>query len=217
MSFQRKDIGDARLLSNNSGKSDGRNANGTHCTIATSVFERLTPFLGSRTGFRTDAAISNSRGGVGRDLQRWEPDTKVVDAGLTLERSSDGSWDQFKVNERLFGLTTDYDESIYTTTIDKSHPNYQQRMAAADKKAREIERSVATTSHVAEERIMDFVGGDDERNEEDKYVADESSLRPHSNIMTDIAECEGMTRPLSKAGRTSIRPLRDVLLQVIQR
>lgn len=114
---------------------------------------------------------------MGRDLQRWEPDTKDTDGSLTLEKSSSGPWNQFEVNERLFGIRTDYDESIYTTTIDKAHPNYNQRVAIADKKAREIERSVATTSHVAEERIMDFVGGDDERNEEDKYVAQE--LREH--------------------------------------
>lgn len=44
-------------------------------------------------------------------------------------------------------------------------------MAAAERKAREIERSVASTSHVAEERVMDFVGGEDQRDEEDKYEA----------------------------------------------
>lgn len=126
---------------------------------------------GSRTGFRTDAAISNTRGGIGRDLQRWEPDTKD-DGSLTLEKSAGqtGQWDQFATNERLFGIKSDYDENIYTTEIDKAHPNFQQRVALADRKAKEIERSVATTSHVAEERVMDFAGGDDERNEEDKYV-----------------------------------------------
>jgi hypothetical protein len=66
-------------------------------------------------------------------------------------------------------LKTDYDENIYTTAIDKSHPQYKERLAAADRKAREIERSVPTTAHVAEERVMDFVGGDDQRDEEDKY------------------------------------------------
>lgn len=44
-------------------------------------------------------------------------------------------------------------------------------MAAADRKAREIERTLPTTAHVAEERVMDFVsGGGDDRggDEEDK-------------------------------------------------
>lgn len=86
-------------------------------------------------------------------------------------KSSGGGWDQFAENNRLFGLTTDYDESIYTTTIDKSHPQYKQRLAEAERKAREIERSTATNSHVAEERVMDNVGGDDKGgDEEDKYV-----------------------------------------------
>jgi len=42
-------------------------------------------------------------------------------------------------------------------------------MLAADKTAREIEQSAAPTAHVAEERIMDFVGGDSKEDEEDKY------------------------------------------------
>ena len=42
-------------------------------------------------------------------------------------------------------------------------------MIAAEKKAREIERSAAATAHVAEERVMDHVGGsNDKADEEDK-------------------------------------------------
>jgi PAB1-binding protein PBP1 len=41
-------------------------------------------------------------------------------------------------------------------------------MAAAEKIAREIEHTVPTNSHVAEERITDNVGGDDDVDEEDK-------------------------------------------------
>ncbi|OIW27665.1 hypothetical protein CONLIGDRAFT_443819 [Coniochaeta ligniaria NRRL 30616] len=138
---------------------------------------------------------------MGRDLQRWEPDTKDVDGSLTLEKSS-GGWDQFAANERLFGLTTDYDESIYTTAIDKDHPNYHQRIAAAEKKAREIEKSVATTSHVAEERIMDFAGGDDERNEEDKY----SGVRRHGSSPLQSRENK-YTPPARRAptGHTTVK------------
>lgn len=106
-------------------------------------------------------------------MKAWVPDASFEVDG-SLEKSSGGgggggAWDQFAENERLFGLKTDYDENIYTTSIDKSHPQYKERLAAAERKAREIERSVAATSHVAEERVMDFVGGDDQRDEEDKY------------------------------------------------
>lgn len=79
------------------------------------------------------------------------------------------AWDQFAENKRLFNITTDYDENIYTTTIDKNHPQYKQRLAEADRKAREIERSVATNSHVAEERVTDNLTGDNNGlDEEDK-------------------------------------------------
>lgn len=78
-------------------------------------------------------------------------------------------WDQFAENERLFGMKTDYDENIYTTAIDRNHPQYKQRVAEADKKAREIERSVANNSHVAEERIVDNVAAEENGlDEEDK-------------------------------------------------
>ena len=133
---------------------------------------------GNRSSFRTDrdTANANRRFGGERELQRWQPDASdAVDGSLegglqNSKQSHGGAWDQFAENERLFGLRTDYDEAIYTTSIDKNHPQYKQRVAAAERKAREIERSAAATSHVAEERVMDFVGGDDNADEEDKYV-----------------------------------------------
>ncbi|KAL2024312.1 hypothetical protein VTK56DRAFT_8794 [Thermocarpiscus australiensis] len=151
MTFQRKEIADARVVSGNTTKNDGRAPNG------------------NRSSFRTDAAISNSRLAGERPLKAWVPDTGYEVDGSLEKSGSTGTWDQFAENERLFGLKTDYDENFYTTVIDKSHPQYKERMAAAEKKAREIERSVPTTAHVAEERVMDFVGGDDQRDEEDKY------------------------------------------------
>ena len=86
-----------------------------------------------------------------------------------MKTSNGATWDQFAENERRFGLTTDYDENIYTTAIDKSHPQYKQRLVEAEKKAREIERSTATNSHIAEERITDNINkGDAGGDEEDK-------------------------------------------------
>lgn len=67
---------------------------------------------------------------------------------------SDGgqSWDQFEVNSRLYGVQSDYDESFYTTTIDKTNPRYKQLEAEAERIAREIEGSSVMNAHVAEER-----------------------------------------------------------------
>jgi PAB1-binding protein PBP1 len=128
-------------------------------------------YSGNSSGFRTDSAISGSRGQGERVLQRWVPD-KPEETDGSLEsagRGRVGPWDQFAENERRFGLKTDYDENIYTTTIDKSHPLYRQRVAEADKKAREIERSQAMNSHVAEERIADHTGPNENGlDEEDK-------------------------------------------------
>ncbi|KAF4984634.1 hypothetical protein FZEAL_210 [Fusarium zealandicum] len=126
---------------------------------------------GNRASFRTDSAISNNRFGNERVLQPWQPDASDATNG-SLEQSNNSqkkTWDQFAENEKLFGLKTDYDENIYTTAINKSHPQYRERMAAAERKAREIERSAPTTAHVAEERVMDYVGGEDGGDEEDKY------------------------------------------------
>ncbi|KAL2264372.1 hypothetical protein VTK26DRAFT_5798 [Humicola hyalothermophila] len=151
MTFQRKDIAEARVVPGSTSKNEPRAPNG------------------NRSSFRTDAAISNSRLGTERTLKAWVPDAGYEVDGSLEKTTSSGPWDQFAENERLFGLKTDYDENIYTTAIDKNHPQYKERLAAAEKKAREIERSVPTTAHVAEERVMDFAGGDDQGTEEDKY------------------------------------------------
>jgi PAB1-binding protein PBP1 len=98
------------------------------------------------------------------------PDTSA-DHGQSLnldDSKAGGGWDQFAANEQRFGVKTDYDENIYTTTIDKSHPKYKERMAHAEKVAREIERTAPTTSHVAEERVMDFVGSRDQGGDEEE-------------------------------------------------
>ncbi|KAE8452872.1 hypothetical protein EG329_013144 [Mollisiaceae sp. DMI_Dod_QoI] len=127
---------------------------------------------GNASSFRTDGAISGSRNQGERTLQRWVPDAPAdIDNSLESSRSkSNVPWDQFAENEKLFGVKTDYDETIYTTPIDKSHPQYKQRLAEADKKAREIERSVATNSHIAEERIRDNLAAEENGlDEEDKY------------------------------------------------
>ena len=145
-------------------------------------------------------------------LQRWVPDSNDGIDGSLEKSTNKGAWDQFAENERLFGLKTDYDENIYTTAINKNHPQYRERIAAADKKAREIERSAASTAHVAEERVMDYVAGNDKpgENEEDKSALFASSsarcilLTP----MLDIAVSDDKTFPLSVGfGKISTRHL----------
>lgn len=128
----------------------------------------LINFVGSAVGFRTDADISGNLAVRERQLQRWAPSAEN-DVDLSLEASApSGEWDQFKANEKLFGLKTDYDENIYTTTIDRSNPSYREREARAQRIAREIESSSTNSAHIREERgMIDEDGG---LNEEDKQV-----------------------------------------------
>ncbi|GAP83677.1 hypothetical protein SAMD00023353_0500690 [Rosellinia necatrix] len=152
MSYQKRDMPDSRSTGGNGGKGTNK-ANG------------------SSSGFRTDAAISSSRPNRERMLQPWVAPSGSEGLDMTLEKSTGGRpWDQFAVNERQFGIKTTYDENIYTTAIDKSHPQYKERLAKADKAAKEIESSATTTAHHAEERQMNFVGGDNAGDdEEEKY------------------------------------------------
>ncbi|KAI9802405.1 MAG: hypothetical protein M1825_002787 [Sarcosagium campestre] len=123
---------------------------------------------GTASGFRTDADISGNLALRERTLQRWQPSGET-DVDLSLEGNS-GKWDQFEINNRLFGVKSDYDENFYTTVIDRSAPDYGQREAAAARLAREIESGATSNAHLAEERGQS-VGDDSGANEEDKYSA----------------------------------------------
>ncbi|CAD6589729.1 MAG: hypothetical protein ASARMPRED_004182 [Alectoria sarmentosa] len=122
---------------------------------------------GSTAGFRTDTDISGNLAFRERQLQRWTS-TADTDVDLSLEGSgSGGTWDQFKANEQLFGLKSDYDENIYTTRIDRSNPSYREREAAAIRLAQDIEERSTSNAHIREERgMVDEDGGLDE---EEKY------------------------------------------------
>lgn len=128
----------------------------------------------------TDAQISAKSRHRERELQRWDagPDTAV---DLSLEASGSGdTWDQFAANERMYGVSSSYDEDIYTTSIDRNNPEYKRQAAKAERIAREIENSAPANAHVAEERRRDAHRGDDAADEEEKYsgVARENSALP---------------------------------------
>ena len=103
-----------------------------------------------------------------RELQRWDggADTSI---DLSLDDSGATGWDQFAANEAMYGVSTDYDENIYTTQIDQSDPRYAQLEAKAARLAREIEGSAPADAHVAEERRQNATRGADGLDEEEKY------------------------------------------------
>ena len=138
----------------------------------------LTRSVGTPVGsaFRTDADIAAHHLVRERPLQRWKPSPDIDLTEGALDDSdptrpgpsrSNRGWDQFEANERLYGVRTDYDENFYTTSIDRSDPLYQQRSAAAEKVAREIEAGNALNAHVAEERGL-LHAHDRETNDEDR-------------------------------------------------
>ena len=113
--------------------------------------------------FRTDIDISGNLSQKERNLQRWEaPTGNFADGALESGNDPSGTWDQFKANERLFGLKTDYDENIYTTTINRDDPQYLTKEREAARLAREIESSTSNNTHVREERGVDDSGLDEE-------------------------------------------------------
>eukprot|EP00842_Homolaphlyctis_polyrhiza_P000578 jgi/Hompol1/1520/HPOL_003444-RA len=92
--------------------------------------------------FKTDTAISGASGlSRERPLKKWTfgDDEAAVLPGLE-DMGKKGRWDQFATNERLFGVTSDYEEHLYTTVVDKSAPDFKAKEAAAARLAAEIER-----------------------------------------------------------------------------
>ena len=115
-------------------------------------------------GFRTDTEITRGNGQKReRELQAWQPDlpSDVPLNGVTpvplnvpttnnnlaaFQRGDDvtfgpnagGTWDQFAANERLFGVTTQFDEDLYTTKLDRTAKDFKERERRAEKIAQEI-------------------------------------------------------------------------------
>lgn len=149
--------------------------------------------------FRTDADISSKgKGGRERTLQAWQAGTEGTtppsgqfgdDVTFGPAAAGSNSWDQFAVNEKLFGVKTNFDENVYTTKLDRSGADFKEREREAQKLANEIigvSSSSSTTtarlvsnlfspkgatnnSHVAEERNMNV--DDSGVNEEDKCIS----------------------------------------------
>lgn len=108
----------------------------------------------------TDTQISGNQRFRERQLERWQA---PADSSLILGNTeTSGQWDQFKVNQEKFGVKSDYDESHYTTVIDRKNPLYAIREQEAARIAAEIERD-ARSSTFTDQRVSN----DDGSNEED--------------------------------------------------
>jgi hypothetical protein len=98
--------------------------------------------------FKTDVEITG-KGSTPREreLQAWVPDGPspapqpqgAGDDTTFGPGAKDGaSWDQFATNQQLFGVTTSYDENIYTTKLDRTGPDFKERERKAQQLADEI-------------------------------------------------------------------------------
>lgn len=103
-----------------------------------------------------------------------EGDLPSPSLATTLDEQTFGSlatsthkWDQFQVNESKFGVKTTFDETEYTTKIDRSTPDYEKREREARRLASEIESSSSDNLHLQEERNHRVQS--DNRDEEDRY------------------------------------------------
>jgi len=121
---------------------------------------------GALGGF-TDTQISGSnvKHGEARELTKWEGGD---DTTMTLDAPGT-EWDQFATNEKKFGVTTTYNEAMYTTDLNKATLTPAQ-IAHAEKMAREIEGddSMADNIHVREDRGQE-TEKDHAMDEEDRH------------------------------------------------
>eukprot|EP00529_Nitzschia_sp_RCC80_P004273 CAMPEP_0113482632 /NCGR_PEP_ID=MMETSP0014_2-20120614/23021_1 /TAXON_ID=2857 /ORGANISM="Nitzschia sp." /LENGTH=933 /DNA_ID=CAMNT_0000376159 /DNA_START=624 /DNA_END=3425 /DNA_ORIENTATION=- /assembly_acc=CAM_ASM_000159 len=110
-----------------------------------------------------------------------------------------GQWDQFKANEELFNVNSSFDENIYTTQLDTSQID-KRKIAAAERIAREIERTATTNIHLKEERgqkiELDF-------DEEDLYsgVLTEEMKQRHEAAKEAAAAPGDSSKPSSSGAK----------------
>ena len=91
------------------------------------------------SGLQTDTDISSSTSTPHRELKPWQPDSEASrDADTFALNGPAKPWDQFETNSRLFGATTNYDEELYTTKLDRSRADFKTREKEAQKLADEI-------------------------------------------------------------------------------
>jgi PAB1-binding protein PBP1 len=109
--------------------------------------------------FKTDTDISQKAPRRERELQAWQADmspSAVASSGPTHGQHSDditfgtgfsghGGWNQFTVNEKLFGVKTGFDEELYTTKLDRSGADFAEREKKAQALANEIMRVRSNT------------------------------------------------------------------------
>jgi len=118
--------------------------------------------------FKTDTNIRNKPGfRRKRELAAWTSDTPSTTPNMTFGThgddisfgpgASNGGWDQFATNEKLFGVKTSFDEEVYTTKPGWSGPDFKERERKAQQIANEIMGLGTSNAHVHKESTVDNV------------------------------------------------------------
>ena len=125
--------------------------------------------------FKTDTDIGQKVQRRERELQAWQADTSppatapggpthgphTDDITFGAGSSGHGGWNQFTVNEKLFGVKTGFDEELYTTKLDRSAADFAEREKKAQALANEIMR-VGSDIHHTVPYVSRIVGCDDQ-------------------------------------------------------
>ncbi|XP_030525467.1 polyadenylate-binding protein-interacting protein 3-like isoform X2 [Rhodamnia argentea] len=141
-----------------------------------------------------DSYISQARHvDLERELKPWMPDEDDPQCP-ELENVFDGpwdrGWDQFEVNEVLFGVKSTFNEDLYTTKLERG-PQMRELEREAGRIAREIEGEETQDLHLAEERGVRFPESfdiDEETRFSSVYrggVVDDSGYEEEEDILLD--------------------------------
>lgn len=124
----------------------------------------------------TDVGISKRRNLHEKQFVPFKLDPPIASqSSLEFDEGAHttGSWDQFEVNQRKFGVKSTFREEIYTSVINKSDPSYKKLEHEAQRIAAEILADQSDNIHIAEERgQVNF----EHLDEEERYS---SVLRPN--------------------------------------
>lgn len=154
----------------------------------------------------------SQQGRSNRTFQQFETsdDDELFGNLEDINRSRGEKFDQFEVNEKIFGVKSTYDNDLYTTKLDKDDEFYKLN----ERKAEEIEKQISlqeiSNRHIAEERgiVMQQEDGDDD--EEAKYSSvqkSEENVEKKKTIHSAWSQAPVIKESVSQNTSTSNSPV----------
>ncbi|KAH9387316.1 uncharacterized protein NEMAJ01_2212 [Nematocida major] len=140
----------------------------------------------SEKSFQIDSEIGKKKPVKQKELQPFFG-REASSHKETLPRTH-REWNQFEENERRFGLKATFDESVYTTVLDKNSKEYKMYAQEAETLARKIDGLSSSNMHLEEER-----GRISDRPEDEKYgtvmrAVEKEKETPQSDSQEDLTE-----------------------------